>query len=151
MYLVTGHDLVHVEDSGGVVHTAAVRDGNHREGVLATGCRERGAVDRIDRDVAGLPLPRAHVLAVIEHRGVILFALADDDQPVEVDGTEELAHGIHRSAVGGVLVAAPDERNGSDGRGLGCPNQLHSEVAIGMLEGGSGISVHLSRLPSTDD
>ena len=107
-------------------------------GVLAAGRGERGAVDRVDGDVAGRRRAVADVLAVEEHRRVVLLALADDDDAVEVDGAEELAHRVDRGAVGGVLVAAADERNGADRRGLGRTHELHAEVAVGVEEEGAG-------------
>ena len=101
-------------------------DRDHRDRVLAPRRRQRRAVDRVDGDVARRSAPVADVLAVEQHRRLVLLALADDDDAVEVDGAEELAHGIDRRAVGAVLVALADERHGADGGGLGGPHQLHA-------------------------
>ena len=99
----TGDELVHVEDGRRVEHRAAVGDRDHRERVVAAGRRERRAVDRVDRDVALRAAPVADLLAVEEHRRLVLLALADDDRAVEVDRREERAHRVDGGAVGAVL------------------------------------------------
>ena len=54
----------------------------------------------------GSPLPM--LLAVVEHRRLVLLALADDDDAVHLDGVEHVAHGVDGGLVGGDLVAAAD-------------------------------------------
>ena len=54
----------------------------------------------------------ADVLTVEEHRGVVLLALADDDDAVHADGADQRAHGVDRYAVGALLVAAADPSAG---------------------------------------
>src|SRR5690606_32005547 len=92
---------------------------------------EGGAVDGVDRDVALGPVAGAHHLAVEQHRSVVLLPLADHDRAAERDRSEERAHGIHRGAVGRVLVAEPDEVGRTDGGGLGRTHELEREVAVG--------------------
>ena len=123
-------DLLHVEEVLGVVHGAAVGHGDDAQCVLASGSGQARSIDRVDRDVAVWPLPVPDLLAVEEHRGFVLFALADDNNTGEVDRGEELAHGVDGGAVGSVLVTTPDERRRPNGSGLGCAHQLHSEVSV---------------------
>ena len=125
-------DLVHVEDRRRVEHGAAVGDRDDRQRVLAPGGRERRAVDRVDRDVARGAAPVADALAVEEHRRLVLLALADHHDAVEVHGAEEGAHRVDRGPVGGELVAAADPRVGADGGRLGGPHQLERDVAVGV-------------------
>src|SRR5690606_12090022 len=91
-------------------------------------------------------LPRADDLAVVEHRRTILLALADHDGAAEADRSEEGAHGIHRGAVGGVLVSAADEGGGADGGRLGRPHELEREVAVG--DGGTQHEAHATAFRS---
>ena len=83
----------------------AVGDRDHRQRVLATRCRQRRAVDGVNRDVAGRPLARADVLAVEQHGRLVLLALADHHHAVKVDRAEELAHGVDGGSIGAELVA----------------------------------------------
>ena len=142
-----GHDLVHVEDGRRIEHRAAVGDGDHRDRVLPPRRGQGRSVDRVDGDVARRAAPVADVLAVEEHGRLVFLALADDDDAVEVDGPEELAHRVDRSSVGAVLVALADEGHGADGRGLGRPHEFHGEVAVGVEEQGSGFGGHAIERP----
>ena len=128
----TGDELVHVEDGRGVEHRAVVRDRDDRERVVAAGGRQRGAVDRVDGDVALRSAAVADALAVEEHRRLVLLALADDDRAVEVDGGEERPHRVDGRAVGGLLRAAPDEGHRADRRRFGGAHELQCEVSVGM-------------------
>src|SRR5205823_5359866 len=69
-------------------------------------------------------------LAVEEHRGLVLLALADHHHPVEVHGGQERANRVHRRAVRGELVALADERHRTDGGGLGRSYELEGEVPV---------------------
>ncbi len=136
------HELVHVEDAGGVEHRAAVGHRDHGKSVLSARRSERCAVDRVDRDVALRPGSGAHDLAVEEHRGVVLLSLADHDPPLERDGAEEGAHRVDRRAVGGLLRSASDEGHGTDRSRFGRTHQLHCEVSVGMQGAQIGRKTH---------
>ena len=140
--LVPRDDLVHVEDGARVVHAAAVRDGDHAESVLAAGGGEGGSIDGVDSDVADRTAAVTDMLAVVEHRGVVLLALTDDHNPLEAHRSEELAHRVDRSAVGGKLVTATDIRNRTDRGRLGRAHELHAEVAVGVEVEGFSIGAH---------
>ena len=75
----------------------------------------------------------ADLLAVVEHRRLVLLALADDDDAVHRHGVEHEAHGVDGGAVGALLVAAAHPAGGGQRGGLGDPDELQGEVAIGGL------------------
>ena len=74
----------------------------------------------------------ADLLAVEEHRRFVLLALADHDDAVHRDRVEDEAHRVDGGAVGGDLVAAADPAGGGQRRGLGDPDQLQRQVAVGL-------------------
>ena len=74
----------------------------------------------------------ADPLAVVEHRRLVLLALADDDDAVHGDRGQHGTHRIDRGLVDALLVAAPHETPGGDSRGLGDPHQLEREIAVGI-------------------
>jgi hypothetical protein len=99
---------------------------------LAQEIRDTGARIRyiVDGDVALGTGAVADLLAVVEHGGVVLLALADDDDPAHADGRDHRAHGLDRGAVGLVLLTAAHPAAAGHGGCLGDTNQLESEVAI---------------------
>ena len=128
-------ELLHVEHRGRVEHRPALGHGEHGEGVGHALGHERGAVDRVDRDVALGAVAVAHLLPVEEHRGLVLLALPDDDGAAHRHRPDELAHRVDGRAVPAVLVAAADVAAGGHGGGLGDPDELEREVAVGTLGG----------------
>ena len=122
--------LLHVEDGAGVVHGAPLGDREHRDGVRHALGGQGRAVDRVDGDVALGPDAVADALAVEEHRGVVLLALADDDDAVHRDAPDELAHGVDGDAVGAVLVAAAHPAGRGHRGSLGDPHELEGQVAV---------------------
>ena len=90
--------LLHVDAGTGVEHGAAFGHGDDGQ---APPRPERGggrAVDGVDGDVGGRRRPVADPLAVEEHGGVVLLALADDHHAV---------HGTDWSTTRMALTAAP--------------------------------------------
>ena len=75
----------------------------------------------------------ADVLAVVEHRRLVLLALADDDDAVHGNRLEDDAHGVDGGAIGTLLVAPPHPAGGGQGGGLGDADELQGEVSIGGL------------------
>ena len=73
---------------------------------------ELGALERVDRDVHLGRRAVADPLAVVEHRRLVLLALADHHDAVHRDRVEHQPHGVHRRAVG----APPSRRGRSSGR-----------------------------------
>ena len=97
---------------------------------------ERRAVDGVDRDVHLGRAAVADPLAVEEHRGVVLLALADDDDAVHRDRAEHEAHRVHRGAIRGVLVAASGPARGGDGGGFGHADQSRARGCGRASSGG---------------
>ena len=133
--LGAGDELVHVEDRARVVHGAAVAHRHDGDGVGHALGREGRAVDRVDRDVDLGAGAVADLLAVEEHRGVVLLALADDDRAAHLDGGDEGAHRLDGGAVGPVLVTPADPAATGHRGGLGDPDELEREVAVGDVRG----------------
>ena len=126
-------ELVHVHARTGVEHGSAFGERDDSEGVALAARSEAGAVDRVHRDVDLGPVAVTDVLAVVEHRRFVLLALADDDNPVDADRSEHVAHRVDGGLVGGFLVAAADPSSGAEGRGFRDPDELHREIAIGRI------------------
>ena len=131
-------ELVHVERGPRVEQRAALGDGDDGDGAVATAGDEGGAVDGVDGDLRDGLDAGADELAVVEHGRVVLLALADDDAAGEVDVHERLAHGSHRGAVGGYLVALAEPSRGGDRGGLGDADHLEGEVAVAARERARG-------------
>ena len=122
-------DLLHVHARPGVEHRAPLGQGDHGDGVGAAEGGERGPVDGIDGDVARRPAG-ADLLAVVEHRRLVLLSLADDDNPVHRDVVDDEPHRVDGGLVGCLLVAAAHPPSGGEGGRLGDARQLHGEVAV---------------------
>ena len=75
-------DLLHVDAGPGVEHGAPLGDGDDRQRPAAAEGGGRGAVDGVDGDVGLGRRAVADPLAVVEHGGVVLLALADDHDAV---------------------------------------------------------------------
>ena len=91
-----------------------------------------GSLERIHGDVHLGRRAVADVLAVVEHRRLVLLALADHDDAVHGDRVEQHPHRVHGRAVGALLVAAPDPAGAGERGVLGRTHELHREVAIGL-------------------
>ena len=72
----------------------------------------------------------ADLLAVEEHRRLVLLALADDDDAAHRDRVEHQPHRVDRGLVGGDLVAAPDPARRERGGRLGDADELEREVPV---------------------
>ena len=125
-----GH-LLHVDARARVEHRAALRQRDHAERVRLALRGQRRALQRVDRDVDGGRRAVADALAVVEHRRLVLLALADHDDAVHRDVPTMRAHRVDGGPVGGVLVAAADPAAGGERRGLGHADELEGEVAVG--------------------
>ncbi len=127
----TDGDLVHVEHRRRVEHRAAFGHRQHRDGVRHALGHQGGAVDRVDGEVAVRAVSVADLLTVVEHRGVVLLALADHHHPAHRHRVDQLAHRVDRGAVAALLVAAAHPASGGHRARLGDPDQFQGEVAIG--------------------
>ncbi len=104
-----GH-LLHVHARPGIEHRAAARQRDHRQRARHPVRGERRALQRIDGDVDLRRRAVADPLAVVEHRRLVLLALADHDDAVHLHRLQHVAHAVDRRLIGGLLVAEPDER-----------------------------------------
>ena len=123
-------DLVHVEHRRRVEHRAALGNREHRDRVGQALAHQRGAVDRVDGEVTFGTVAVADLLTVVEHRRVVLFALADDHDAAHRHRVHQLAHGVDRRAVAALLVAPADPAASRHGAGLRDPHEFEGEVAI---------------------
>jgi hypothetical protein len=101
-------DLVHVQRRPGEEHRPALRDRDDGDRIRHPERRETRALERIHGDVDLGPRSVPDLLAVEEHRRLVLLPLADDHDTSHGDGVDHQAHRVDRRLVGGDLVAAPD-------------------------------------------
>ena len=80
-------NLVHVETGAGIKHGSLFRERNHRERAITAHCRQGGAVNGVDGNVYRGGIAIANEFSVIEHRGIIFLALADDHNALHLDAT----------------------------------------------------------------
>ena len=123
-------DLVHVEHRRRVEHRAAVGHREHRDGVGHALAHQRGAVDRVDGEIAFRAVAVADVLAVVEHRRFVFLALADHDDAAHGDRVHQLADRVDGRAVATLFVAAAHPAAGGHGACFGDPDKLEGEVAV---------------------
>ena len=124
-------ELVHI-DVGGVEQAALLGDGEHGQRVGAGLGGDRGALERIERDVdarAGA-LRGADPLADEQHRRLVALALADHHRAVDVERVQRRAHRLDRGMIGRLLVAAADQLRRRHRRRLGHPDHLQHQHAI---------------------
>ena len=107
--------LVHI-DIGGVQQRAARGHGDHGQGIGHVLRGQRRAFQRVEGDIDLGARTIADFLADEQHRGLVALALADDDDALDIQKVQLVAHGVHGGLIGGLFVAAPDQR----GRGMGC-------------------------------
>ena len=128
-------DLVHVDARPRIEHRAALADCDDRDRVGPTVGSEGGAVDRVDGDIGLRCGSVADVLAVEQHRCLVLLSFTDHDDPVHRHGGEHRAHRVDRGAVGADLVAAADPPRSRQRRRFGDTHQFEGQVAIRLLWG----------------
>src|SRR5207244_12701469 len=85
-------DLLHVHARAGVEHRAAFAYCDDRQRVSAPEGGQRGAVDGIDGDVGHGGVTGADLLAVEQHGGFVLLALADHHHTVHRHALQHEAH-----------------------------------------------------------
>ena len=129
--LVAAGHLLHVDARAGVEHRAALGQRDHGQRVRHAERAQPRALERVDGDVDLRVGAVADLLAVGQHRRLVLLALADDDDAVHVDRVEDGVHAVDGRLVGGFLVAAADVARGGQRGRLGDAHELEREVAIG--------------------
>ena len=128
--VVAAGDLLHVDARARVEHRAALRQRDHRQRVGLSLGGQRRALERIDRHVDLGRRAVADALAVVEHRRLVLLALADHDGAVHLHAVEHEPHRVDRGLVGALLVAHADEPRRGERRGLGRAHELEGQVAV---------------------
>ena len=130
MSRAAGH-LLHVDARARVEHRALLGERDHGERARAALRAQAGALERVDGDVDLGRRAVADLLAVVEHRRLVLLPLADHDDAVHVDRVQHGVHAVDGGLVGGLLVAAADPARGLQRGGLRDAHELEREVAIG--------------------
>ncbi len=123
-------DLVHVQRGAGEEQRSPLRDRDHRDRVRHPEGRQPRSLQRIDRDVHLGAGAVADLLAVEEHRRLVLLALADDDDAAHRDRVQHQPHRVDRCLVGGDLVASTDPARCERGRRLRDADELEREVPV---------------------
>ena len=126
-------DLLHVDARPRIEHRPALGQRDHGQRVGHAERGQPGALQRIDGDVDLGRDAVADLLAVEEHRRLVLLALADHHHAVHRDGVQHRAHRVHGGLVGSLLVAAADLAGGGQRGRLGHADELEREVAIGLV------------------
>ena len=134
--LGAGDELVHVEHGGRVVHRAALGDRHHGDRRWpcpwrSAWCRRSGRPRRRTRARC-----RRRRCSPLKSIGASSFSPSPMTTTPFIDTVAiERAHRVDGGAVGAVLVAAADPAAGGHRRGLGHPDELQGEVAVGGLGG----------------
>ena len=89
------------------------------------------------RPAAGLGV-KSDLFADIEHRRLIHLTFADHHRAGDGDRIKGLAHGFHRGAIGGVLVASADPARSGECRGFRHAHQFKRQIAVNNQAGGGG-------------
>ena len=121
---------------------------DHRQGVRHPVRGQARALERVDGDVDVRQRAVADVLAVVEHRRLVLLALADHDDAVHMEGrsTARIASTAAWSAAS--LSPHADQPRGGERGGLGHADELEREVAVGERSARGSGSSQASRRPS---
>ena len=142
-------DLLHVERRTREEHRAALRDGDHGDGAGLAERRQPRALERVDGDVDLRADPVADLLAVVEHRRLVLLPLADDDDAAHADAVEDEAHRVDRRLVGALLLPAADPPRRRHRARLRDADELHRDVAVRGGAGAHGLRAYILSGAST--
>ena len=77
------------------------------------------------------PVPAPDLLAVVQHRRLVLLAFADDDHAAERDRAQQQPHLVDGRLVAALLVAPAGPPAGGHRRGFGDSHQVQAQVAVG--------------------
>lgn len=95
----------------------------------------------VDGEVPAPTGAGAQLLALVQHRGVILLAFADHHPPTPGHFGQGGSHGGDGIGVGGVLVPSAHPPEAGHGRGLGGGEEVQGEpvgVAVRLVGRGGG-------------
>ena len=142
-------DLVHI-DVGRVQQGAGLGHRQRRDRARHVLGAQRGAFQRIDRDVDLGAGPGADLLADEQHRRFVHLALADHDGAVDRQRVKLAPHGIDRGLVGFLLGAAPAQPRRGDCGALGHAHDLERQNALNGLVRRGGLRSHERNLRTTN-
>ncbi len=133
----THRELVHI-DVGCVEQPALFGDGEDGERVgarLGGDCR---AFERVERNVdrGRIVAAAADLFADEQHRRFVALAFANNDGAADRQFVERGAHRFDGGGIGGLFVAAPDQRRGRDRCSFGNADHFEDENAVEQLAGG---------------
>ena len=123
-------DFLHVHERARVEHAAAVGHRHGRQRVCPPQRQQSGAVYGIHGDIHLRRVSCPQLLAVKQHWGIILFALADNDRSLHLDAVKHQPHRFHCGLVTTVFVVAPHKAPGRERSRLGHPHQFQRKVAV---------------------
>ena len=129
--LSAGRDLLHVDARPRIEHRAPLGDRDHGKRVGLAPRHQAGSVDRIDGDIHDRRVARAEPLAVEQHRCLVLLALTDHDDAIQVHRVEYEPHRVDGRLVGGNLVSPANPARCAQRGGLGGSDQIQRQVGIG--------------------
>ena len=92
-----------------VQHRPARPHGNHGQRVGHVLGGQRGAFQRVQRDVHAGAVAGANLFPDEQHRCFVALAFANHHHARDVQQVQLFAHGVHRRLVGGFFVAVADQ------------------------------------------
>ena len=137
----TDRELLHVDARPRVEHRAALGDGDAPRSRSAcpwpsAWCRRSG------RRRCRTPGPAVADLLAVEQHGASSFSPSPMTTTPSIETVPMRAHRVDGGAVAAVLVAPADPAAGGHRRGLGDPDELHGQVAVGCLTAADGSVGH---------
>ena len=126
------HAVLHTVQMDGIV---VIGEGEKDEAPMLHNGEQVGngqprALQRVDRDVDLRGRAVADPFAVVQHRRLVLLALADHHDAVHLDRRQHVAHRIHGRLVGSDLVAEAHPAGRGQRRRLGHADELERQVAV---------------------
>jgi hypothetical protein len=122
-------DLGHIA-IGRVQQAAAFGHGDHGQRVRHRLGAQRGAFQRVQRDVDLGALAQADLLADVQHRRFVALALADHHHAIHLDVVERGAHGVHGKLVGLLFIATAAQGGSGNGGSLRHAGNLDGQDTV---------------------
>ncbi len=128
--------LVHIHIRR-VQHRPARPHGNHGQRVGHVLGGQRGAFQRVQRDINAGTIAGADFFADEQHRCLVPFAFADHHHACNIQHVQLFAHGIHRRLIRRFFIATPDQRGRRQRSGFGYAGKAQRQHAV--LEFGGAV------------
>ncbi|OIQ70650.1 hypothetical protein GALL_477350 [mine drainage metagenome] len=114
---------------------AAWRHRDHGQRIRHILGSQRGAFERVERDIHRRALAGADLLTDEQHRRLVALSLADHHDAVDIQQVQLLAHRVDSGLIGGLLIAAPDHARRGQRRRLRHTRETQRQHAIVKLDG----------------